>query len=92
MNLRRLEDTDLKQQFVIFSLFLRELKKDEIFAILLNIHDGDILVVPTHLVSTSINTTDYHTVIVNSILYTKIENTTTKNHVIRNKELNIDKK
>ena len=50
MNLRRLEDTDLKQYFVILSLLLRELKKGETFASLLNIHGGDIRVVPTHLV------------------------------------------
>jgi small neutral amino acid transporter SnatA (MarC family) len=50
VNLRRLDDTDLKQQFVILSLLLRELKKGETFASLLNIHDGDIRVVPTHLV------------------------------------------
>ena len=50
MNLRRLEDTDLKQEFVILSLLLRELEKDETFASLLNIHGGDIRVVPTHLV------------------------------------------
>ena len=43
MNLRRLEDTDL-------SLLLRELKMGETFASLLNIHGGDIRVVPTHLV------------------------------------------
>ena len=50
MNLRRLEDTDLKQQFVILSLLLRELKKGETFASLLNIQGGDIHVVLTHLV------------------------------------------
>ena len=36
--------------FVILSLILRELKKGEAFAKLLNIHGGDIRVVPTHLV------------------------------------------
>jgi hypothetical protein len=36
--------------FVILSLLLRELKKGETFASLLNIHSGDIRVVPTHLV------------------------------------------
>ena len=50
VNLRRLENADLKQQFVILSLLLRELKKDETFASLLNIHGGDIRIVPTHLV------------------------------------------
>ena len=50
MNLRRLEDTDLKQYFVILSLLLREFKKGETFASLLNIHDGDFRVVLTHLV------------------------------------------
>ena len=39
MNLRRLEDTDLKQYFVILSLLLREFKKGEAFASLLNIHN-----------------------------------------------------
>jgi hypothetical protein len=34
-----------------FGLLLRELKKGETFASLLNIHGGDIRVVPTHLVS-----------------------------------------
>ena len=34
---------------IILSLLLRELKKGETFASLLNIHDGDIRVVPTHL-------------------------------------------
>ena len=52
MNLRRLEDADLNQWFVIFSLLLRELKKYETFASLLNIHGGDIRVVPAHLVWT----------------------------------------
>ena len=37
-------------EFVILSLLLRELKKGETFASLLNIHGGDIRVVPTHLV------------------------------------------
>jgi energy-converting hydrogenase Eha subunit E len=46
-----LEDTDLK--FVILSLLLRELKKGETFVSLLNIHGGDIRVVPTHLVLNS---------------------------------------
>ena len=50
MNFRRPEDTDLKQYFVILSLLLRELKKGETFASLLNIHGGDIRVIPTHLV------------------------------------------
>ena len=50
MNLRRLEDTDLKQWFVILSLLQRELKKVETFANILNIHGGDIRGVPTHLV------------------------------------------
>ena len=50
VNLRRLEDTDLQQQFVILSLLLRELKKGETFASLLNIHGRDIRVVVTHLV------------------------------------------
>ena len=36
--------------FVILSLLLRELKKGETFASLLNIHGGDIRVIPTHLV------------------------------------------
>jgi len=36
--------------FVILSLLLSELKKGETFASLLNIHGGDIRVVPTHLV------------------------------------------
>jgi len=36
--------------FVILSLLLRELKKDETFASLLNIHGGNIRVVLTHLV------------------------------------------
>jgi hypothetical protein len=49
VNLRRFEDTDLKQKFVILSLLLRELKKGETSANLLNIHGGDIRVVPTHL-------------------------------------------
>jgi hypothetical protein len=49
VNLRRLEDTDLKQYFVILSLLLRELIKGETFASLLNIHGGDIRVVATHL-------------------------------------------
>ena len=44
------EDTDLKQEFVILSLLLKELKKGETFASLLNIHGGDIRVVLTHLV------------------------------------------
>ena len=35
--------------FVILSLLLGELKKGETFASLLNIHGGDIRVVPTHL-------------------------------------------
>ena len=35
---------------MILSLLLRELKKGETFASLLNIHGGDIRVVPTHLV------------------------------------------
>ena len=50
VNFRRLEDTDLEQYFVIRSLLLRELKKDETYASLLNIHGGNIRVVPTHLV------------------------------------------
>jgi len=40
----------LWNSFVILSLLLRELKKGETFASLLNIHGGDIRVVPTHLV------------------------------------------
>ena len=36
--------------FLILSLLLRELIKGEKFASLLNIHGGDIRVVPTHLV------------------------------------------
>ena len=41
--------------FLVFlSLLLRELKKGETFARLLNIHSGDIRVVPTHLVSHAI--------------------------------------
>ena len=44
------EDTDLKQEFVILSLLLKELKKGETFASLLNIHGRDIRVVLTHLV------------------------------------------
>ena len=36
--------------FVILSLLLRELNKGETFASLLNIHGGDIHVIPTHLV------------------------------------------
>jgi len=35
---------------VILSLLLRELKKGETFASILNIHGEDIRVVPTHLV------------------------------------------
>ena len=47
-----LEDTDLKHYFVILTLLLRELKQGETFSSLLNIHGGDIRVVPTHLVWT----------------------------------------
>ena len=50
VNIRRLEDADLKQWFVILSLLLSELRKGETFASLLNIHGGDIRVVPAHLV------------------------------------------
>jgi hypothetical protein len=45
VNLRRLEDADLKQWFVILGLLLRELKKGETFASLLNIRVVDIRVV-----------------------------------------------
>jgi hypothetical protein len=41
----------LWNSFVILSLLLRELKKDETFPSLLNIYGGDIRVVLTHLVS-----------------------------------------
>jgi hypothetical protein len=41
---------ELPIKFVILSLLLRDLEKGETFASLLNIHGGDIRVVPTHLV------------------------------------------
>ena len=44
----------LWNSFVILNLLLRELKKFETFASLLNIHGGDIRVIPTHLVFTCI--------------------------------------
>jgi len=40
----------LNNSLLFLALLLRELKKGETFASLLNIHGGGILVVPTHLV------------------------------------------
>ncbi len=49
---------------VILSLLLRELKKGETFASFLNIHGGDIRVVPTHLVCNLQSRTQPHAVLV----------------------------
>jgi len=40
----------LNNSLLFLAVILRELKKGETFANLLNIHGGDIHVVPTHLV------------------------------------------
>jgi len=41
---------EIHSGWMMFGLLPRELKKGETFASLLNIHGGDIRVVPTHLV------------------------------------------